>query len=508
MKKLLLATLSLLAMLMTSADAYAWKWTSVSPAEGEVESLGPITLANPDGSWLDWREYPSLTIVGDNGIQKEYNSTDNMSGGTSLTAIDYQTITTAGTYTLTIPANSFFINGVGNDATTYTWTVKGEAPASAYTISYNAGDLKVTWPANTVVAPVGDELHPQLIGYNDDIQAGVWFADNEIISYVTLAPGEYTLKFPAGDFTVNGTPNEEFAETFTVTDGGDNSGDDPAEEKGVITIISPIAGMTIDKIPHNSILAEFTTTKAYSQVTVELRNKNDLYHNLYDLPMRYMDSVEPGTHICRASTPGETNPTWYPFKGDEYELIVRGYVNYWDDDPDAIASVTIKGNGIDHEPISDVKLVSISPEDKIGKDKPVVTIKLSGHANSVTAVSPQGMDGVKKYTATPVEGTDNTEWTITIDDLDTFATSESVTSIFELDITAKDTNNATIAFSDDRADRALVLFLEIVESTPTGIVSIAPANAQQSAYNIIGQKVNANAKGIVIINGKKILNNR
>lgn len=509
MKKLLLATLSLLAMLMTSVDTYAWKWTSVSPAEGEVESLGPITLANPDGNWLDWREYPVLTIVGDNGVQKEFNSTDNMSGGTSLTPVDYEAVTTPGTYTLTIPANSFFINGVGNDATTYTWTVKEAAQAPQYTVSYNAGELKVTWSDNTVVAAVGDELHPQLTGFSDDIYAGVWGdTENEIISYVTLAPGEYTLKFPAGDFTVNGTPNDEFVETFTVTDDSNDPGKDPADDKGSITILAPIANQPIASIPNNGILAQFTTTKHYAQVIVELRNKNELYHNLYDLPIRYMDNVEPGEHICRTSTPGETNPTWYTFKDDEYQLIIKGYVNYWDNDYDAIAVVDVVGTGKDHEPISDVKLVSIAPQNQIGKDNPVVTMKLSGPAKSITAVIPQGMDGVKKYTATPVEGTDNTEWTITIDDLDTFATKESVTSVFELDITAKDMHNTTIAFSDNRADRAYVLFLEIVETTPTGINSIATANVQQPAYNIAGQKVNANAKGIVIINGKKILNNR
>ena len=42
-------------------------------------------------------------------------------------------------------------------------------------------------------------------------------------------------------------------------------------------------------------------------------------------------------------------------------------------------------------------------------------------------------------------------------------------------------------------------------TAPTGIANIKAEAAQGKLYNVAGQKVSANYKGIVIVNGKKVL---
>lgn len=48
--------------------------------------------------------------------------------------------------------------------------------------------------------------------------------------------------------------------------------------------------------------------------------------------------------------------------------------------------------------------------------------------------------------------------------------------------------------------------IQIIEEEATGISNILDATAEQQAFNLSGQRVNADAKGIVIVNGKKVWN--
>lgn len=391
------------------------------------------------------------------------------------------------------------------------------ASAADYVFNYDKASeaLTLTWPEGTNIVPtyLGGAY---IDGYDGSINlmptnsTGDFFADNkdQLITYVALPDGNYTLVIIGGTYTINGVDNEKIEIPFTVGD-GENPGGPAGEDKGVITITYPAADALIASISNGGLLAEFTTTKHYDQVLVELRNQNETYHNLYDLPIRYMDQLEPGSHTCKTQTPGET--TYYLFKGDTYDLIVKGYVNYWDDNYDAIASVTIVGDGIAHEQTSDVKLVKVTPENggNVYANDARVILEFDGPVSRVNGSTPGGFDAGTTYTGTAMNA-EKTVWQIYLGDLSSVASAETETSVYEVDITAKDADGKTVVFSENRSDYALALMLNLTNNPNDVVTGISNVNTKNTnvKFNLAGQRVTSTSsatgyKGIIIENGKK-----
>lgn len=102
-----------------------WVFPSVTPAQGNVESLHDLTFAYPSGvMWAN--ESVTVDIVGDNEVTAKVMLFDNFAGACTGTVLD-QTLKTPGTYTMTIPASSF-TDQAGNPSAemTFTWTIPGE----------------------------------------------------------------------------------------------------------------------------------------------------------------------------------------------------------------------------------------------------------------------------------------------------------------------------------------------------------------------------------------------
>lgn len=616
-----------MAMLMVTVSANAWKFTLLSPAEGEVTSLDEIKIQAP-GSVAEWTAVP-IPVKKDGAEFKNWNMADDWSFTNTIVgkAADYAAAEEPGVYTMEIPAGAYHIGADANEAQTFTWTIKGAAPG--YTVSYVKAEKKVTvaYPEGTVIAAV-DELFG--ISATIDEMAtmgGTWSASNAIDMYTTLAEGDHTLKIAAGQFTINGTPNEAISETFTVsggTQGGgggtfegdpfhetifeagvtavsipytvDNTnvsistvgrpfldttidvgynmnsekelnwkngtkfvitakkdinkvifvptadsknaiayasatggdgeynngvwegklaagetltltssdginikefyicynGDDfdptagGSEEKGVITILYPSENQLIAKQVDGGKFCVFTTNKEYAYVTIQVVNSNPVYDNLDGFPVRMVDNMgeksdnlHVGENTIYAATPASGSAghgdDWYWFKGDSYTMIVKGFVNPWDNEYDAIAEVHFVGDGKEHVAESAVKLLNISPATssdsygKIAMVNGIITLEFDGAVTSVKAVTPEGMAGSGiNHTATPKAGSDNKVWEINLGDQSSFGSSDTDgSSIIEVDITAK-AADGIVLLSDTRADRGLELKYELVAgSTPT-----------------------------------------
>lgn len=338
----------------------------------------------------------------------------------------------------------------------------------------------------------------------------------------TMKDGVWTGKLLKGEVLTLTANEGMFIRSIDICyNGADYVDPDPIEEEGWIDITWPLEGDNIEKVTDGSVLCKFTTTRRYSQVTVELRNTNLTYHNLYDLPMRCMDKVPAGDVTCTTATPGTQspgrNPAWYAYNGDVYTLTVRGYVEYWDvpDRCDAMATITLYGKS-DHEhtTLSKLNLINITPvcaTDKnpdtekdvlvTGKDN-VVTLEFDGQVKEVIAVRPGNMStGVVALDlkTEAVAGSDGKKWEITIPE------SELEKGIdYNFEIKAKDKDNNLLDLNSSRSDHALALIFG-VDDHPSGIQNITmdANNVNRAVYTITGQRTTPNHKGIIIVGNRK-----
>lgn len=613
-----------------------WTFASVTPAEGTVESLGTFKFAYP-ALFSNWQT-PGAGIA-NGGIEgtltlpdgttqdiKTMEDFDQENGELHL-----ETMTAPGTYTITFAAGAGQSNGgVANAEMTYTWTIKAAGPD--YTVSYDKanGIVKLTWPEGTVLAAadqLSQMMHPTIPGYEMYIVGGNWNTPNVIEVSATLAEGDWTINFPAGDFTINGTPNEAISETFTVgggTQGGggtfegepfhetifeagvtavsipytvDNTnvsistvgrpfldttidvgynmnsekelnwkngtkfvitaktdinkvifvptadsksaiayasatggngeynngvwegklaagetltltandginikefyicynGDDfdpiagGSEEKGVITIQYPTENQLIAKQVDGGKFCVFTTNKEYAYVTIQVVNSNPVYDNLDGFPVRMVDNMgensdnlHVGENTIYAATPASGSAghgdDWYWFKGDSYTMIVKGFVNPWDNEYDAIAEVHFVGNGKEHVAESTTKLINVTPASgsQIAMVNGVVTLEFDGPVSSVTALTPGGQfDPTINYTATAKAGSDNKVWEINLGDRSGYASADTDGNpILEVDVTAT-AADGIVLLSDTRADRGLELKYELVAGAgPAPVITL------------------------------------
>lgn len=359
-------------------------------------------------------------------------------------------------------------------------------------VGYNLYDTKeLNWKNGTkFVITAKTDINKVIFVPTADAKNAIAYAEADKGSYTNgvwegkLAAGE-TLTLTAND----GINIKEFyicynGDDFDPTAGGD-------DEKGVITIQYPVENQLIEKQVDGGKFCVFTTNKEYAQVTIEVKNSNPTYDNLFKFPTRMVDNMgeksdnlHVGENTITAATPASGSAghgdDWYWFKGDSYTMIVKGYVNPWDTEYDAIAEVNFVGNGKEHVAESIVKLLNITPATsfdsfgKIAMVNGVITLEFDGPVTSVKAVTPEGMAGSGiNHTATPKAGSDNKVWEINLGDQSGFASADTDgSSIIEVDVTAT-ASDGIVVLSDDRSDRGLELKYELVANAgPTNPVTL------------------------------------
>lgn len=224
-----------------------------------------------------------------------------------------------------------------------------------------------------------------------------------------------------------------------------------------INVTWPVANQEIASIRQDGTLCKFTSTKDYAQVTIHLKNDNPLYIS-HDLQVRYFDNVKAGVEYnVTTAVPGEK--VFNLFKGDDYTMVIKAIVNYWDSEYDTMVEIPIKGDGIEHEKVSDVKFTSITPvgtpfdPGKLPIKGGKVTLEFDGPIASLTAVNALGQEGGGKvYNGTAVAGSDNKVWELSFGDLSELASAETEYITFNLGITAKDADGGAIVFDDTKSD--------------------------------------------------------
>lgn len=507
MKKILYSIIAALAMILGSSNAMAADYQFSYNKAAEV-----LKLTWAEGTSIEPTGEGAATLTGYSGYFSfmPTNSNDDFLG-TSNELRAYVALA-AGSYTLDIPAGAYTINGVPCNAISETFTVEGEDinfdgekwketifTAGETTLSspigFSTTGLEITTQNNgnlSVTTNIYEEKEIDwlmgckfIIVAKDNISAIVFEAaqnsnlEHCIADKGTWDKGTWTGALMKGE-TLTLTANEAMLiKSITAYYNGEEISQSQEDIKGVISIIWPKENEHIEKIEDGGLLAKFTTSKFYSQVIVELRNVNSKYHSLYDLPIRYMDQIAPGTVECKTSTPGVSdkgdNPAWYTFNGDSYELIIKGYVNYWDNEYDAIAIVPVVGTGIEHEKLSAVSLIKITPEtaDELHTEKNhakltstrdnIVTVEFDAPVTKVEATTPGSLmagTSAQSLKTEPVEGTDYKVWTITVPQ----AYLQDSEGSYEINIAAYDLEGLPLEINPNRVDHALAVWFEVTDA--------------------------------------------
>lgn len=481
-----------------------------------------LTLTWPEGTTVAMGDVQP-TLVGYSGDFELYENDDN----TLYAMLTLQ----KGEYTLNIPANSILVNGepiapfsypftVGgnitgdpwNEAifTSETWPSKADAPNP---IAINTNGVKMTTVGTTYM---GSEMN---VGYStNDTKELNWkngtklvFTPNgeNTITKIIVVPtddSKNALQYASASTGIynNGVWTGEVAPgsnvTLTASDGiniskivvcyngdeGEGAGGDD-DQPGTIIINWPENNYILNSIPYGDKVryVTFTTNKEYAQVTVELKN-NDIRWKKDDLPVRMVDNageksdnLHVGENTIYITTPGEK--AWYAYKEDSYTLVVKGYVHMWDapEDYDAVAEINIIGNGVNHPPVSDYKLISFSPVTATDLDPfatrnklttardNIITLEFDGPVASVTALTPGGYSGVDTKYTTAKANPEGTLWNITVPGGAIEDSEDGTPASLTIDVTAKDGDGAAIAFNYDRADFGISLMYDATRENVT-----------------------------------------
>ena len=340
--------------------------------------------------------------------------------------------------------------------------------------------------------------------------AGTPIGSSEIV-----VSGTYTMTIPAGTFHINNVGNDEQTFTWIIGDSGEEEGGEIEDQKGSIQVSWPIAGQVIASIAQGGTLCKFTTSKDYAQVTIALKNNNVMWLS-HDLQVRMYDNVAKDIeHDVKTAVPN--GKSFQLFKGDSYTMVIKGFVNMWDvmpDNYDCMVEIPIMGNGVEHDQLSSVKLLKITPAGtplapgKLPIEGGRVTLEFDSAVKSVTAVNARGMEGSTTYKAVPVADTANKVWEINFGDLSYLASAETEFSIFNLNITAK-AADGIVVFDETKDDFRLEAAWTLVEGEPepTAIENILfdVKNGKLGVYTLSGIRVNKVQKGqTYIINGRKV----
>lgn len=496
------ALIMMLGCVSANAADYVFKYDKV----GEQ-----LTLTWADGTSIVPTGEGNATLEGYTGYFSlmPFNSNDDFFG-TNNQLRAYVALS-EGDYTLSIPAGAYTINGAPCEAITETFTVAGESydfdgekwketvfqAAKGITLPLDINtegvNLKTVNSGNfSFNTNIYEEYELDwlmgckiVITAKDNISAIVFESaqnsnlQNCVADKGTWNNGTWTGGLMKGETLTLTSLETMLIKGITIYYNGEAVSQGSEDIKGVISVIWPKENEHIEKIVDGGLMAKFTTTKHYSQITVELRNVNSVYHDLYDLPVRYMDDVNAGEVECKTSTPGDKDPgknePWYTFNGDAYELIIKGYVNYWDNEYDAIATVPVVGTGIEHDVLSAAALIKITPEtaDELHVEKNfakltttrdnTVTVEFDAPMSKVVATYPGSLmagTSALNLNTVAVEGTDNKVWTITVPQTHL----QEAEGSYEINLSAYDMEGLQLNLNPRRADHALAIWFEITNA--------------------------------------------
>lgn len=195
------------------------------------------------------------------------------------------------------------------------------------------------------------------------------------------------------------------------------------------------------------------------------------------------------------------------YNGYHYTLIIRAFdVPYYDSEPIKTTSYNIVGQGITAPVYTDINLTGVGLQPNplylngYNVNGPSFDVTFSAPLSSVKAWWAMGMDGSMNLEVVK-KNSNGTVWTVLLPSDAQFAEGS-----INVQITGWDLNGIQIRGTESGEHS---FALNIVTGTTTGIsnAALVPANdIENKAYNLAGQKVSPSTKGIVILNGKKVLN--
>lgn len=194
------------------------------------------------------------------------------------------------------------------------------------------------------------------------------------------------------------------------------------------------------------------------------------------------------------------------YNGYHYTMTIKAFdVPYYGVQPVKTLEYKVVGTGITAPVFIDVNVTNVSLQrnslylNGYNMNGPSFDITFSQPLSEVEAWWAMGMDGSMALTASK-KSNDGKTWTIM---LPPGASSEE--GSLNIQVTGWDANGTQIRGEGGEHSFA---FNIVVNGTPTGINNMTDnANAYSSkAFNLCGQSVSKTTKGIVIVNGKKILN--
>lgn len=336
-------------------------------------------------------------------------------------------------------------------------------------VRYNTNDEgKINWNMGTKLVFTAKDNVTSIIIDGDWTQ----FSSANKGSYVN---GRWDGELKAGEtLTLTANDGINIQSIIVLYNGAELELEDIEEVEGQISVSWPVPNQVIASIAQGGTLCKFTTNKDYALVTIALVNDNSFYAS-HDLQVRMYDGQIIGEgvakdieHVVTTAVPNERQ--FQLFKGDSYTMVFKAYVNQWDNDYDAIAEIPVMGDGVEHEKLSAVKLVSVTPAGTPIEPGELpfvggkVTLTFDGAVTSVTAVNPRGMEGSTTYKGTKADA-EGKVWEIALGDLTSLASAETEISVFNLDITAKAADGVVI-FDETKDDYRLECSWILVEALP------------------------------------------
>lgn len=299
--------------------------------------------------------------------------------------------------------------------------------------------------------------------------------------------GQYTLVLPARAFVLGHDNANSFngAATYTFTISG----------------LEDVPGPTIDLNLTKTVWSSVGSDNGELLGTATLVNATAFDHFEFDITCQ----EDPDQYITIASSmnnPG--NIVCYDprklYKGYHYTLRVKAFdVPYYGALPIATTEYSFIGQGVSAPVYSDIDVASVTlTESILGgylTNQPTFDVTFTAPVSRAQAWNAAGMLGSTPVTITQKDA-EGLVWTVTLPESN--ATSDEAAS-YNINIVAWDANG--VKAKGWNGDNSFVF--AVVYEKGTGINAASAASAQQTTYNLAGQRVENNAKGIVIVGGKK-----
>lgn len=312
--------------------------------------------------------------------------------------------------------------------------------------------------------------------------------------------GKYTVKLPAFAFMLGHDQSNfysgEATYTFTIEGGEDL----PVAGPAIVANITKTSWATIGTQYGETIgTVSMTGTDAFDHIEAEIRCVEDA-----DQYITFANvNTNGGSLICYAPE----GSLYHLNKGYHYLLIVKGFdVPYYGVAPVATDTIAFVGEGKEPTTYSDIVIseVHLKPNTMMvnGYDINGSTfdVTFSAPVSRVQAWWAKGFEGSERFTAEK-KTEDGLTWTIIMSE--DAATTEGSVNVM---ITAWDKNGVQV--KGETGDHAFAYNLFISSSDPTGILTLAKAEAQGRIFTLAGIRIQAAQmkKGVTyIVNGKKVV---